>query len=184
MAPSWPAPGNNGPCSIRPCVPHAGGGMQRGPASFPHPTASWGCGSCSCRVMNRPISPCPRGGPSPQEELLFPPLLPSLVSCAPYLAPCPVPALAWGYRTSPRAGHLPVPGTHWALPSFSSCGHLQPFLGAGPVCDPQCHPRVPSLSKQTLKCFVLQWGQASTHGPIPLAQQAAQSPGEVSEKLL
>lgn len=137
-------------------------------------------------VTSGPICPSHRAVevPARMRSCSFPPSLPSLVSCAPYLAPCPVPALAWDSRTSLCAAHLLAPGTHWALPSFSSYGHLQPFLGAGPACDPQCHPCVPSLSKQALKCSVLQRSQASTRGPIPLAQHAAPSPGEMSGKLL
>lgn len=142
--------------------PVLGEGCKGDLPPLPTPQHPGGAGSAAGQSSGGPSPSAPQGcgGPSPHEELLFPPWLTPLVSCAPYLAPCPAPAPAWGSRTAPCAAHLPAPGTHWALPSFSSCGHLQPFLGAGPASDPQRDPRVPSLSKQALKCSAVQQAQS------------------------
>lgn len=183
MAPSWPAPENSSRAASVHVSPVWGKDAEGTCLLSPSHSTLW---VWVLLVMSGPISPCPQGWevPARMRNCSLPPLLPPLVSCAPYLVPCPVPAPVWGSRTSLCAAHLQAPGTHWALPSFSSYGHLQPFLGAGPACDPQCHPCVPSLTKQTLNCSVLQRGQASTRGPILLAQEAAPSPGEMSGKLL
>lgn len=96
------------------------------------------------------------------------------MNSVPYPAPSPVPAPVWGSRSAPRAAHRPAPGTRWALPSLSSCGHPQPFLGAGPAWNPQCQPTVfPSDP------LALGWGSASVLVPALLAQHSTRA--ETSE---